>query len=103
MTAAPHRPWWRKKRWLAAGLLWLVLAYPLGRGPAAYAVVRGWLPVAYEQTLYAPLEAVLPRDSPPTKTLVFLNGAHFVLCRPPNPRAVWLYRYVDWWTALARR
>ena len=30
----PRRPWWRKKRWAVALLLWLLGAYPLSYGPA---------------------------------------------------------------------
>jgi hypothetical protein len=37
------RPWWKRKRWAAALLLWLVAAYPLSAGPACYAEWAGWL------------------------------------------------------------
>ncbi len=41
---APRRPFYRRKRWLAAGLLSLVIAYPASVGPMLYAYQRGWLP-----------------------------------------------------------
>ena len=44
MTALARRPWWKKKRWAAAGLLWLAATYAASLGPAVYAVNRGWLP-----------------------------------------------------------
>ena len=40
----PKRPRWRKKRWWAAGLLWLAVAWLLGSGPVGYAVSRRWIP-----------------------------------------------------------
>src|SRR5688572_25359372 len=39
----PRRPRWRRKRWLAAGLLWLAVGYPASYGPVAYAVCRDWI------------------------------------------------------------
>ncbi len=41
MTA--RRPWWKKKRWVAAMALWVVVAYLLSVGPARYALARGWI------------------------------------------------------------
>ena len=55
----PKRPRWRKKRWIAAGLLWLAVCYPLSIGPAVYAFNRGWMTPAIEATataFYFPLE-----------------------------------------------
>ena len=43
VTDAPRKPFWRRKRWIAAAVLWLVVAYPLSLGPAFYCVGRGWL------------------------------------------------------------
>lgn len=40
----PCRPWWRRKRWWAVGLLWLALLYPASAGPTLYVAYRGWLP-----------------------------------------------------------
>jgi hypothetical protein len=39
------RPWWKRKRWWAAGALWLALptAYLLSAGPIAYCHGRGRL------------------------------------------------------------
>ena len=43
MNETPPRPFYKRKRWIAAGLIWLVLAYPLSSGPAAYAIRLGWI------------------------------------------------------------
>ena len=53
----PKRPWWRKKRWWAVGLLWLSLPaiYAVSVGPAYYAVVRGWLREGDHERAYRPL------------------------------------------------
>jgi hypothetical protein len=57
------RPWWRKKRWIAAVLLGTIMFMPLAVGPLESAAHRGWLPmeamypggvVAYV-SLYTPL------------------------------------------------
>ena len=53
----PKRPWWQKKRWWSAILLWIVLAYPLSLWPVAYLVGRGWLPVFAVKGAYAPVTA----------------------------------------------
>jgi hypothetical protein len=42
-SPAPQRPFWKRKRWIAAAVLWLVSMYPLSLGPAFYCVGRGWL------------------------------------------------------------
>ena len=52
-------PRWRKKRWAAVIVLWLVVAYPLSLGPAIYLNARGWVPAAVVPVLevvYGPLE-----------------------------------------------
>lgn len=57
----PKRSWWRKKRWWAAGLLWLSVAYVLSAGPVRYAVARGWMPDASFHTFYRPVWKVALR------------------------------------------
>jgi hypothetical protein len=49
-------PWsWRRRWWVAAGLLLFFVGYPLSIGPAYGLLVRGWLsPFAYS-ALYQPL------------------------------------------------
>lgn len=49
------RPWWRKKRWIAAILLWLVITYPTSVGPAAYLLRLGILPFPTFEIIYRPL------------------------------------------------
>jgi hypothetical protein len=53
MTEAPRKPFWKRKRWIAAGVLWLVIAYPVSEGPARYAEMRHWIPFT---PAYLPLE-----------------------------------------------
>lgn len=58
-TGVPTRQRRRRKRWVAAGLLWLLLTYPASLGPACYGFGRGWLPASSNATLeavYAPLD-----------------------------------------------
>ena len=58
MEADPRRPWWRKKRWIAAALLWLAALYPLNFGMLAYLAGREHLSdAAAEATMvvYLPL------------------------------------------------
>ncbi|MDQ3332301.1 MAG: hypothetical protein M3552_16900 [Planctomycetota bacterium] len=55
--AQPKRAWWKRKRWIAAAVLWLVLAYPLGFGVIPYADGRHWVPPEWYgplRTLYLP-------------------------------------------------
>lgn len=60
----PKRRWWHKKRWLAAGLLWLAFGYMLSEGPTTYAVSRGWISLAAVRPLYGPLDLI--RDHVPS-------------------------------------
>lgn len=54
----------RRRARLLTAAVWLIAAYPLGVGPAAYALERGWLRPAAVTIVYAPLiglgEAVTP-------------------------------------------
>ena len=54
MTAPARRPWYRKKRWIAALAVWLLIAYPVSEGPVRYAEYRGWNP---DMAVYRPLDA----------------------------------------------
>ena len=79
----PRRPWWKRRRWiaaLAAYLLALPILYLLSGGPALYAVRRGWL-------------------SGPTIRPVYLPAWTDILGEPiigPVYRA-----YCDWWVTRA--
>lgn len=54
------KPRWKRKRWIAAGLLWLAIAYPLSLGPIFYAIGRQWLPPnSLIESAYAPIFAAL--------------------------------------------
>ena len=113
MTGEPRRPRWRRKRWAAALLLWLAAAYPLSLWPVAYAVSRGWLPVARLKAVYAPVlsaaEALAPR---PTVGYDHMDDGTarivFVPDPDPPPWAVGVVAegYLDvseWFVALGRR
>ena len=61
MTAR-RRPFYRRKRWLAVGLLWLAVPvlYALSLGPVDYAARRGLLPswaFAVAAWVYKPLDS----------------------------------------------
>jgi hypothetical protein len=95
----PKRRWWRKKRWWAVGLLWCAVAYTVGRGPAEYAAMRGWITQSMADAIYGPLDQTLPRyvgpvrygPEGPFKRLVY---------REANPATERYYRYIDWWANL---
>ena len=55
MTTSTRRPSWKKKRWIAALALWLLIAYPASFIPAAYCLGRGWLPFEEGLTAYRPV------------------------------------------------
>jgi len=55
LVESPRKPSLRRKRWIAAAVVWLVVVYPLSVLPVAYAVGRGWLPITLVQTFYAPV------------------------------------------------
>lgn len=38
-----YKPFWKRKRWIAAAVSWLVVAYPLSIGPLLYLNARGKL------------------------------------------------------------
>ena len=81
MTAPPpRRPWWKRKRTWAAGLLWLGMVYPLSKGPSFYCFVKGWHSGEVHLALYRPLGwAIRPF--------------------PKARRAIWEYQM--WWGRLA--
>ena len=113
MTGEPEtdrRPRWRKKRWWAAGLLWLAVAYPLSHGPVVYAARLHLLSQAAADAYGRPIERLLPR--------VLKSGTRFVPMEAdpqairlgmvvpnwrPNPWTRWYWSYVDRWEELARR
>lgn len=70
-----------KKRWLAAALVSLALAYPASVGPATYAEWRGRISRPVFRAVYAPVLAVAGIE------------------HPWNP----VRAYVGWWDALCVR
>lgn len=50
----PRGPWWRKKRWWAAAVLWIIAAYPLSFGPVFYARGAGWISQEATAAYYRP-------------------------------------------------
>ena len=77
---APKRPWWRKKRWLAAGLLLVALSYPLSFVPAMWVATR--LSVRPERQaelsflgwLYRPIAIALIESPHPLR-----NGVYWII------------------------
>ena len=82
MTGAPRKPFWKRKRWIAAAVLWLMVAYPLSTGPAAYAIERGWIaPFGRVNAIWLPVMTVCERIG-------------------MMPRYI---RWCQWWSDLARQ
>ena len=55
----PPRPFYKRKRWIAAGAIWLLIAYPLSLGPVAFFAMMDWLPPWLSTTVtiaYQPLD-----------------------------------------------
>lgn len=64
MDEAIRKPFWKRKRWIAAALLWLVVFYPLSMGPFMYAFYMDWVPDAAMpavQIVYGPLAKLQQR------------------------------------------
>ena len=62
MTGDPEtdrRPRWRKTRWRAAGLFWLLASYWASIGPLVYGVRRGWVPVDVYAKAHYPVYTAL--------------------------------------------
>lgn len=81
MTAPARRPWWKRKRWAAAGLLWLVVSYVCGFAAVGFADGRGWV----------------PRSSYPVFTAAY---APFF---GPNGVRPWIEPYATWLYDLGQR
>ncbi|MBA3315600.1 MAG: hypothetical protein M3552_16490 [Planctomycetota bacterium] len=111
---ASQRPLWKRKCWIAAAVLCLVLWYPLSLWPVAYAVGRGWLAVTQVQALYLPIllaaDALRPHPgiglAPPDKDG---KRRYIVLPDPdPSPEAVGAaaesyLNIVEWFDRLGKR
>jgi hypothetical protein len=78
-----RRSWWRKKRWAAALLLWLILIpvlYVLSMGPAVYLFCNGWIgKEAYE---------------------AYATPTFHVVRRVPDDVGLAFGRYIGWWARL---
>lgn len=53
----PKKAWWKKRRWIATGALWLALAYPALAGPARYSTAHLWVPRGVYE-VFRPAEAL---------------------------------------------
>jgi hypothetical protein len=60
----PPRPFYKRKRWIAAGVHWLGIAYPLSLGPLFYAAGNGWIRRATIDSLLIPIEATIGLPEP---------------------------------------
>jgi hypothetical protein len=82
----PHRaPFWKRKRWIAAGVVWLVIVpfvYPLSFGPLLYLNRRGWFQGETWLQLYAPINRFVSSDV---------------------RESTGYYTYLDWWAELGER
>lgn len=52
------KPFWKRKRWIAAAIVWLAIVYPASLGPLDYLAAKQQLP-AIVAFLYRPLLAIL--------------------------------------------
>lgn len=80
MTDSPpirHR--WKRRRWIAAAALWLLIAYTVGIGPVTYGFRRGWVPSWAAVPLLLPVHLAL----------------HVPVLRPS------VDRYLRWWNVMA--
>ncbi len=59
MTAPARGPWWKKKRYAAALVVWLPLLYAMTAGPVSYGVGRGWVDPRTSLALYRPIAAAI--------------------------------------------
>ena len=89
MTDGPRKPFWKRKRWIAATVLWLVIAYVTSMGPACYAVRRGWLPLGPAATFYEPLSLAM-RPFPAVQSM--MNSYSVWWSRLANPEDPFLGR-----------
>lgn len=103
MEAQRKRPWWRKKRWQAAMLLWLAALYPASIGPVDYVSRLHLLGRTSADAYRAPAERLLPRFSLVEQQPTRLEGDVLIPNMQPNPWTHWFWRYVDWWDELGRR
>jgi len=60
MSDTRRRPFWKRKRWIAAAVVWLVAIYPLSLGPAMYAVLLGWMDSDTCTAYRVPWDSVTP-------------------------------------------
>jgi hypothetical protein len=61
MSELHRKPFWKRKRWIAAAVLWPVILYPLSEGPVFYCTLRDWLP-SQASYIYMPRYALVPID-----------------------------------------
>ena len=68
----PIRPWWKKKRWRAAILLWVALPilYVAASGPVLYCTYRQWIPRSVFNAAYRPLARSTLHYGPASDALI---------------------------------
>ena len=86
------RPWWRKKRWWALSVLWLLIAYPVSLWPLSYAIGRGWLPATTRSDVYGPIISATEGLDPRPVYGVF----------PADDAAEGYFAIADWFTNRGR-
>jgi hypothetical protein len=68
MTDAPRKPFWKRKRWIAAAVLWLVILYPASLPGIAWLCRFQFVPrpvTAVLEVFYAPLSWLCYPDPTP--------------------------------------
>jgi hypothetical protein len=77
-SLAPQRLFWKRKRWIAAAVLWLVVvSYPVVSGPAAYCVGRGWIAGQTFNAVYAPVREVATRTGTNVRWMNWISAWAF--------------------------
>ncbi len=82
MTEIRTKPFWKRKRWIAAIGVWLIIVFLLLGGPSQYACRRGWLSGENVRIVYLP-------GWTPILDVPVLGSAYLAYC--------------DWWVGLADR
>ncbi|MBA3311912.1 MAG: hypothetical protein M3552_12320 [Planctomycetota bacterium] len=86
MTSPPRKPFWKRKRWIAAAVLWLVASYPLSIGPVGFALDYLHLSGSYKPpAIYDPIM--------PPMGLVLSEGGDW---RHVIGRYYWRFKRIGW-------
>ena len=90
MLEPPKRPFWKRKPWIAAAILWLILMYPLSVLPVQYLWGRGVI------TNYGPLGQAWSVVYLPLQLAIFNH-------RGPRAGLGWYFEAAQYFTELGNR